>query len=59
MNQMIWYCTEDGTIYPNEHEARKGYAEFCKENAEDFDEEIFTLCYQPISFADYNEQVKE
>lgn len=54
MNEKIWVSTEDGWIFPNEEEARKGYAEWCKDAGEPFDEEIFKDCYQEITFEFYN-----
>lgn len=58
MNQKIWYCTEDGYIFPNETAAREGYKLWLKENMDedDFDEEIFRACYKEITFAEYNEE---
>ena len=54
MSEIIWYCTEDGTIYPNEVEARKAYREWCEAHYSEYDEEIFKDCYHPITFRDYN-----
>lgn len=57
MEQKIWYCTEDGTIYPDENAAREGYKIWLKENTgEDFDEELFHDFYKETTFAEYNKE---
>lgn len=57
MNRTIWYCTEDSTIYPDETTAREGYKKFLVENMceDNYNEDIFKLCYRPITFEEYNE----
>jgi len=57
MNRILWYCTEDGTIYPDKVTAREGYKKWLVENMseDDYDEDIFKNCYQPITFEEYNE----
>lgn len=57
MNRILWYCTEDGTIYPDETTAREGYKEWLIENASEYnyDEDIFKTCYRPITFRAYNQ----
>lgn len=57
MNRILWYCTEDGTIYPDEATAREGYKKWLVENVseDDYDEDIFRTCYLPITFEKYNE----
>ena len=57
MDSIIWYCTEDGTLYPNEKLARKYYKKWCKDTGTDYYEEIFTECYKPISFIEYNQWI--
>ena len=58
MNEKIWYCTEDGAIFPNQSMALKGYCDWLKENSingeKDFDIEIFNECYKEITFEEYN-----
>ena len=54
MNETIWLSIEDGYIFPNEEEARKGYAQWCEEVGETFSEEIFKKCYKEMTFEYYN-----
>lgn len=54
MNETIWVSTEDYMIFPNEEEARKGYAQWCEENNEFFDEEVFRDFYREVTFDFYN-----
>ena len=54
MNETIWLSTEDGYIFPNEEEARKGSAQWCEDVGETFDEEIFKKCYKEMTFDYYN-----
>ena len=54
MNGTIWLSTEDGYIFPNEEEARKGYAQWCEDVGETFSEEIFKEYYIEVTFDYYN-----
>lgn len=47
----IWVCMEGDTeeFFDSEETARLAYKKWCTANKEDFDEEIFQMCYQPIS----------
>ena len=54
MNETIWLSTEDGYIFPNEEEARKGYAQWCEDVGETFREEIFKEYYTEVTFDFYN-----
>ena len=54
MEQKIWYCTEDGFIFPDENAAREGYKKWCQKYNEPFDEEIFRACYLEITFKEFN-----
>lgn len=54
MDEIIWYCTDDNTIYPDEAEAKKAYYEWCEANYSEYDEKIFKDCYRPITFQNYN-----
>lgn len=58
MEQKIWYCTEDGFIFPDEASAREGYKQWLRENTceEDFEEDTFRECYKEITFAEYNKK---
>lgn len=59
MNEIIWYCLEDGLIFPNEEEARKAYKHLCDKWGEEYDEVIFSECYSPITFLNYNKEELE
>lgn len=59
MNETIWLSTEDGCIFPNEEEARKGYAQWCEDVGETFSEEIFKKCYKEMTFEYYNRNFTE
>lgn len=58
MEEIIWYCTEDGCIFPNEKEARKGLQAWYKATGgpvdEDEFEETFETYYKPVTFLQYN-----
>jgi len=54
MNETIWMCTEDFTIYPNREAARESYAKWCIDEGETFSEETFKDCYTSITFENYN-----
>lgn len=54
MNETIWMCTEDFTIYPNREAARESYAKWCIEHDETYIELVFENCYTSITFEDYN-----
>lgn len=60
MEETIWYCTEDGCIFPNEEEARNGLRAWQKANEDVVDEDefeaTFRACYKPITFLQYNKE---
>ena len=59
MNETIWLSIEDGMIFPNEEEARKGYAQWCEDVGETFSEEIFKKYYKEMTFEYYNRNFTE
>ena len=59
MNETIWLSTEDGYIFPNEEEARKGYVQWCEDLGEAYDEEIFKKYYKEMTFDYYNRNFTE
>lgn len=58
MNQIIWYCTEDASIYPNEKSAREGYLAWVG-GEEYFEEEVFNKCYIPMTMEEYWKEVRD
>lgn len=54
MNETLWISTADGYIFPNEEEARKSYAQWCKDFGPTFDEEVFRKYYKEVTFEYYN-----
>lgn len=59
MNEMIWYCTEDLHIYPNEEQARNAFNMWCEHFDEEPNEDIFRQCYKEISFLNYNKDTMD
>lgn len=54
MNETIWVCTEDLTIYPNREIAQESYRQWCEDVGETYSKQIFENCYAPITFEEYN-----
>lgn len=59
MDEVIWYCTEDYCIFPNEEEARKGYQAYCDYTGEEYSEMVFRNCYKATTFLEFNKECTE
>ena len=60
MNEIIWVCTANGAIFPNEEEARIDHKDFLENSDHDYgegrEEERFEEWYTEMTFKEYNER---